>query len=171
MDGTDFRIPNKKPFWTGWYSHKFKGPGLRYEVALAIHSNDIVWINGPFPPGRYPDIKIFRNGLKQKLIDAGERCEADAGYRGEPLTVELPDEGYFHAGEAQKLLKQRIRSRHETVNARFKKFGCLNQRFRHKLEYHRICFNAVVVLTQIGLQYGNDILFQIEDYTTEILQH
>ena len=24
-DGTDFRIPEPTPFWSGWYSHKFNG--------------------------------------------------------------------------------------------------------------------------------------------------
>ena len=26
VDGTDFEIYQLSPFWTGWYSHKFKGP-------------------------------------------------------------------------------------------------------------------------------------------------
>ena len=65
-----------------FYSHKFKGPGLRYEVALSIQTGDIVWINGPFPAGAWPDINIFRHGLKWMLKEAGERCEADKGYRG-----------------------------------------------------------------------------------------
>jgi len=59
VDGTDFRIFNWKPFWSGWFSHKFKGPGVRYEVGLCIRTGDIVWINGPFPCGQYPDITIF----------------------------------------------------------------------------------------------------------------
>lgn len=158
-----------KPFWTGWYSHKFKGPGLRYEVGVAIQSDNIVWINGPYPPGRYPDIKIFRDGLKQLLMAEGERCEADDGYRGEPLTVELPGEGCFYGGAAQNQLKKRVRSRHETVNGRFKCFQCLNQKFRHKLSHHRFCFNSIVVLTQLGFDHGNDHLMQIEIYATETL--
>jgi hypothetical protein len=32
-----------------------------------------VWINGPFLPGIYNDIKIFRSALKQKLEKAGEK--------------------------------------------------------------------------------------------------
>lgn len=36
VDGTDFRIEEPKPFSSGWYSHKFNGPGVRYEVGLAI---------------------------------------------------------------------------------------------------------------------------------------
>lgn len=163
------------PFWKGWYSHKFKGPGLRYEVAVSILSDDIVWTNGPFPAGKFADITIFRRGLKQMLEAAGERCEADAGYKGEPLTIELPDEGIFFGvqddqlqqGELQRKLKDRIRSRHESVNGRLKCFGCLEQRFRHKLCYHRFCFNAVVAIVQIGMQYGGEVLMEIDEYKTQ----
>ena len=45
-----------------------------------------MWINGPFPCGQYPDIKIFRQDLKFELED-GEMVEADLGYRGEPQYV------------------------------------------------------------------------------------
>jgi hypothetical protein len=36
VDGTDFRINEPTDFSTKWFSHKFKGPGLRYEVAISI---------------------------------------------------------------------------------------------------------------------------------------
>ena len=56
VDGTDCPIEKKG---RRWYSHKFKKPGVRYEVGVAIKSGDIVWINGPYPCGAYADIKIF----------------------------------------------------------------------------------------------------------------
>lgn len=39
LDGIDFRILTltKK-----WFSHKFKGTGMRYELGIAIDSRDIV---------------------------------------------------------------------------------------------------------------------------------
>ena len=36
VDGTDFRIQDPVPFSEKWYSYKFKGPGLRYEVGLSV---------------------------------------------------------------------------------------------------------------------------------------
>ena len=30
------------------YSHKYHGPGVAYEIGLAIFENRLVWINGPF---------------------------------------------------------------------------------------------------------------------------
>ena len=29
VDGTDCKVPNYKPFWKGWYSHKFNHSGVR----------------------------------------------------------------------------------------------------------------------------------------------
>eukprot|EP00171_Calliarthron_tuberculosum_P023094 IDg23094t1 len=36
VDGTDCQIAEPRPFNRGWYSHKFKGPGVRYEVGIVI---------------------------------------------------------------------------------------------------------------------------------------
>ena len=98
VDGADFRIPNLTLFSKQWYSHKFNGPGLRYEVGLCIISGDIVWIHGPFPAGAWPDISIFRHAMKHHL-EEGERVEADKGYVGEflqyektPIPFENPEE-------------------------------------------------------------------------------
>ncbi len=34
VDGSDFRIHEKRLFGLKWFSHKFKGPGLNYEVGI-----------------------------------------------------------------------------------------------------------------------------------------
>jgi len=65
VDGTDFRCRGRK-LLSGkpdkhYYTPKFKGPGYRYEVALCIRTSDIVWIAGPYLPGVYNDLMIFRN--------------------------------------------------------------------------------------------------------------
>ena len=41
-----------------------------------------MWIHGPFPPGDWNDLTIFRDGLKH-LLQNGERVEADDGYKAE----------------------------------------------------------------------------------------
>jgi hypothetical protein len=60
VDGTDCPTQEPTPFSPVNYSYKFNGPGLRYEVALCILTGDIVWVNGPFEPGKYSDLAIFR---------------------------------------------------------------------------------------------------------------
>ena len=84
MDCTDFRCREPWPFIkeisTIWFSHKFKGPGLRYEIAISISTGNIVWANRPFPCG-VPDLKIFRQNLRRQLTP-GEKVVADQGYNG-----------------------------------------------------------------------------------------
>ena len=80
VDGTEFRIAEHGLVFS---SHKFKMKlGLRYEGAICILTGDIVWLNGPFPRGRWNDIKIFQNSLMSHL-SVRERVEADDGYIGE----------------------------------------------------------------------------------------
>jgi len=154
VDATDFRIYEWKPFWTGWFSHKTKGPGLRWEIALNIRTGDIVWINGPFPCGQYPDIKNFRQDLKFELED-GEMVEADLGYRGEPQYVKTPQPGND--------VQARVRSWHETVNKRFKQWNCLSRVFQHQVERHQVVFGAVAIITQLALENGEP-LFDVHEY-------
>jgi hypothetical protein len=148
VDGTDFRLQQQHPV-KEFYSYKFKGSAYRYEVALCIRTGDIVWINGPFKPGLFNDLMIFRKGLKLKLSTAGEKVQADGGYPGERATVIIPNER--DTNQLRKLKKQ-VRARQEHVNRRFKQFECLQQRFRHPLYKHKSCFWAVVVLTQLAIE-------------------
>lgn len=83
-----------------------------------------------------------------------ERVEADKGYRGEYLKVDLPHEGLpKKRPRLQRYAKTRIRARHETVNHRFKQFKCLHSIWRHHRDKHQKTFHAVAILVQLGLQY------------------
>ena len=54
VDGVHCRIyePRKNPS-TKWYSHKCNGASLTYELAVALHSNRLVWIRGPSPASQH----------------------------------------------------------------------------------------------------------------------
>ena len=153
IDGTDFRIQNVKPFWRGWYSHKFHGPGIRYEVAICIQTGDIVWINGPFACGVFPDITIFRSGLIHELR-RGEKVEADDGYRGEGDFISTPDD---YENEEQHHEKDLARARHETGNGRFAVWNCLKYVFRHDVRKHSEIFRAVATITQLSIENGEPL--------------
>jgi hypothetical protein len=101
-----------------WRSHKFNGPGLRYEVALCIRTGHIVWVNGGLPCGEWPDLRLARNAFIDRL-QPGERALVDQGYR---------DQLYFEFANDD-LRRQKILARHETVNSRIKMFCCMSQRF------------------------------------------
>ena len=155
VDGTDFRIAEHgRPF----YSHKFKKSGLRYEVALCILTGDIVWINGPYECGKWPDIEIFRNSLVSQLAP-NERVEADDGYIGEhPQHVKCP-KGIANPFETE-YMQQRARNRQETVNNCFKFWGALKQVWRNPIVLHGDAFRAIAIVTQVAINSG-ERLFEV----------
>ena len=57
-------------------------------------------------------------------------------------------------------MTQRVRSRHETVNKRFKQWGILRQVFCHDLANHRNVFAAICVVTQLAIENGEP-LFEV----------
>ena len=82
VDGTDFRIEEPRSFEIKWYSHQFKGPGLRDKIVLYIISKHIYWVSRGFPCWSYPDLKIFRSGLKNELLK-NKRVLANGRYTQE----------------------------------------------------------------------------------------
>ena len=151
-DGTDFRVAEQgRPF----YSFKFKKSGLRYEVCLCILTGHIVWINGPYECGLWPDISIFRNSLLS-CLGPNERVEADDDYIGEaPTYVKYPKS--FTNPVETKWMQTRIRSRQETVNKRFKNWGILKQVFRGEIPKHGDAFRAIAVMTQLAIIDGEPL--------------
>jgi hypothetical protein len=163
----DCSVPEPRPFSTDNFSHKFNGPGIRYEVALSIYSAEIISINGPFQPGVHNDLEIFRMGLKQKLDEHNHRALADNGYCAEDPGTCVTKNG-FRIGrdreEVEKFIKMmnRILARHENINARLKVFKCLTSSYRHPYDKHAFLFTAVAVLVQINISTDSP-LFDIDD--------
>ena len=165
VDGTDCPIPYQQTVPEAWYTKKFNGHGLRYEIGVCIITGYIVWLMGPFPCGDWPDIVCFRYALKQ-MLDASERVEADDGYIGEdPGSVKVPG-SVIHDQDPQMLrVRGRVRRRHEGVNKLIKQFKVVGKAtvFRHSLEFHADCFTACTVLTQLQIENGHP-LYDIGNY-------
>lgn len=147
IDGTDFRIFEQSPFDKKWCSHKFNGPGVRYEVGICIQTGWIVWINGPYPCGEWTDLKIARDGVIY-MLDPGEKFLADGIYSPLHGWSETPS---GHNNLDQKM-KADARARHETINGMFKQFGVLERCFRHRVSLHGKVFLAVANLVQATIQ-------------------
>ena len=76
LDGTDFHIQEHTPFDPKWFSHKFKGPGVWYEVGICLQTWWIAWWNGAFHCG-----SLGWQWLIDELDDkVGEVVLADGGY-------------------------------------------------------------------------------------------
>jgi hypothetical protein len=148
-----------------WYSHKHNGPGLTYELAIAIRSNNLVWINGPYKASTH-DINMFRGGTKGQTanqdcllyrIPAGKKAIGDKGYRGEPTKVSITRE---LDRKDVKHWKGRVKARHETFNKRIKDFSILSQEFRSDISKHKLVFNSVCILAQYDIENGHP-LFEV----------
>ena len=148
VDGTDFRICEATPFDRKWYSHKFKGPGLRYEIALSIERGNIVWAYGLFECCAFSDLKIYRSRLKQCLMD-GEKVVADQGHPNDTCSGNEVTDGTADFAF--------LRARHEATNKRLKQFNVLSSRFRHNLFLHQFCYFAVLDMVQISIEHGEEV--------------
>jgi hypothetical protein len=162
VDGVHCRIQEvRKDPGAKWFSHKFNGPGLTYELGIAIRSNQLVWINGPFPASQH-DITTFRNendpgnGLKSKIPDR-QRAVGDSGYKGEPGKIAITRPG---DPANVKKFKARVKSRHETFNARLKSFNVLAVTFRHDFADHKRAFESVCICVQYDIENGHG-LFEV----------
>jgi len=160
VDGTDFRINEPTPFSSSWFSHKFNGPAVRYEVAICIQTGWIVHVNGPFAAGRWSDINIARHLLCYLLGPGDEMAVADGGYQDGYEFFETP------TGEhnADQKMKSDARARHECVNGMFKTWKILKARYIGPLERHGDVFKCIANLTQLDLETYPERIWQLEYY-------
>jgi hypothetical protein len=146
VDGTDFQINEPFPFNSKWYSKKFNGPGLRYEIALALYSDQVVWFSGPHPCGEYSDLKTYQScGLRALLIASNERAIADGTYMDGSVS------GKEKGSKQWKKAKSRMRARQESLNKRLKVFKMMREKFVFGREKHQMVFQAALFLVQLSL--------------------
>jgi hypothetical protein len=116
-------------------------------------------VNGPYEPGIWNDLSIFKNALLSELDD-GERVEADDGYRGaSPKWVKCP--ASIGSRVEMETAAAYVRRRHETINKRFKQWGILKQVYRGDITKHGQAFRFVAIVTQLAIENGEP-LFQVD---------
>jgi hypothetical protein len=133
---------------------------MKYEVAIAIYSNNICWSNGPFFASAN-ESRIFREGLGLEL-PGNEPVEVDAGPGGDPRLMK-PLAGRSTVARKQ---KSKYRGRQETVFSRMKQFNVLDTHFHHTctdeglyMLKHQRCFDCILVVTQLKFMIGGDRFF------------
>ena len=140
------------------YSFKLNGAGFRYECGIDLFYSNVLWVNGPFLPGKYNDNQIFADfGLKERLSSCGKKALADKIYNGHPNECST-----FNAVDNSviRTFKARTQMRHEQFNGMVKEFGCCKKPFRHKpdkMQKHKWCFEAVTVICQYRLEHGEPL--------------
>lgn len=171
VDGIDCRCWEKRnhptmPFDKKAHSHKFSHAAYKYEIAVAVYSDHIVWVNGPFKGGKH-DLTIFRQGkdgegsLLDKIPD-GKMGMADRGYKT-GIDAEILKIAFKRNDDpiALKRHKGRGTCRQETINARIKSFKCISDTFSHTEQQHEWAFKAVCVIVQYHLDMGVAVLYDM----------
>ena len=156
-----------------WWSHKFNGPAVSFEVVTDPLEGKIRWINGPEPASTH-DLTFLRGGKKgqQKKwkksalyfhIPKTVRLVGDSAYQGQQDKVTTTKDAHK---PATKKLFARMKSMQETCFKRFKDFKVLRDSFRHgkntndKLAKIKMSFEAVAVLLQYDFENGSR-LFEV----------
>lgn len=137
------------------YSEKLKGPGLGYQIASSMHTSDIVFVDGPYLPGEHNDIEMFRRSGLAKMLNKGERINADQGYVGEDPEFFVTPEGMGPGRKSKAFVKQKKRNdgRTETFNTNWTSFNIMTAKpFRHSIEKHALAFYAIAALTQVAIE-------------------
>ena len=150
IDGIDLGINEPTPFDPLWYSHKFNGPAIRYEIGVSIQTGWLVWVYGPFPAGDFPDLEIFRLGLRD-LLAPNERVECDLGYGGDSKTRTPND---FDDNHSWRYQKGKARARHEAINGKFKQFRILSSVFIGDKNKHFFIMHAIAAIIQSEILEG-----------------
>ncbi len=124
---------------------------------MDILAGKLVWIQGPYPAGKWPDIKIFTSCLAN-FLEPGERVEADDSYRGHADKVKCPKNDVNPAENLK--MQGHVRASHETLNGRLKNWGIFSQVFRHNIRRHGEVFCACTTITQLTIDDGEP-LFEV----------
>jgi hypothetical protein len=117
-----------------------------------------VWIQGPYPMGKYTDIKIF-NKVLHHVLDLGEQDKANEGYVGHPDKIKCPQ----NVGNSVErwAMQGRVRVCHETLKGWLKIWGILSQVYRYNIIWHGDVFRACVGVRQLTIKNGEP-LFEVE---------
>jgi hypothetical protein len=120
IDATDFWIPRQGDAKRGnaFASHKYAEKlALRYGLGVDILVGNLVWIQRPYPAGKYNNINIF-NSVLCHYLEPSKHVEADNGYVGHTDKIKCPDN--ICNPEENLTMQAHVRSWHETLNKRLK---------------------------------------------------
>ena len=88
-------------------------------------------------------------------LEAGEKVEADLGYKGENFHINEDNIFLSESGQQQKYL---VRARHKTVNKRLNQWNSLHRVFWQNLRKHGPVFWAVASISQLAIENGEPLV-------------
>ena len=146
------------------YSSKKYGKkaALAYEIAISLWTKKIVHTNGPHPAGAKGDYVIYISKLRD-MIPAGKKAIADRIYSPESAPEQTIAARNRLDPPDVKEFKRRARGRHEGLNRFVRWFLCMKVVWRHKYNKHVIFFDAVIVVIQYTLDFGDELFDILPD--------
>ena len=102
------------------------------------------------------DLQIAQHGLHE-ILDVDEYYIADGGYKLLGIVLN-PDTAFT---QAENDYMQICRTRHETINTRFKKFAIIDNTFDRAVEKHGLFTHAVANIVQVGIMFGEMAPFAV----------
>eukprot|EP00536_Pseudo-nitzschia_multiseries_P013482 jgi/Psemu1/35290/gm1.35290_g len=110
-----------------YYSHKFNKAGINYKLGIALSSNKLIWMNGPFKAGQNDVIIFVEKGLEQWCLrNLCTKFIGDGGYCRHNDTASTPN---VHDGYRVKRFKARALKQNEGFNGMTKVLRILGGRF------------------------------------------
>lgn len=110
-------------------------PTGKNEPAVVIKSQNVVWVNGPFPAGSYTDLMTFWSSLKS-MLGQSERFIANRKYNEE-------EDLMLWKTHPNKVLHDVLCARHEPFNGRTKNSKILISSYRHEWDKPCSVFQAI----------------------------
>ncbi len=108
---------------------------LSYELGVSILGLNLVWIQGPYPTGKYTNIKIINMVLCHcHCHDPDKRVDADEGYAGHPNEIKCPNNVMTYKNKWG--VQAWVWAYHQMLNGCLKTWGILCQVYRHDILRH-----------------------------------
>ena len=129
---------------------KHKKSGLKYEVAIHMKRDEIVWVRGGIA-GAVHDITIAKESLVKNLM-IGEAPLADRGYQTASGNFVTPVKNARTLEDIHyNTMLEKRRWRIEAVNKRLKIFRIIKESFRSDIEKHAKIFIVICHITNIKM--------------------
>ncbi len=130
---------------------------MRYEVGVCINTGWIVWMNGPYPCGDWPDLSIAKAFLHH-VLSPGEMYVANGTYRAAQALQ--PSQGLTQVEDDYMAV---CRACHETVSRKFKMFQSIQNTFKREVTKHGLFTHAIANVIQLGIMCEEVCVFDVHD--------
>lgn len=137
------------------YTKKHNHGGLKYQIALCVHSNQCVHFYGPKKAGQHDQTLLRESGVLDRL-KPGKLAIVDRGYIANQHRDKLAWPNTYDEKDVENY-KSRARARHESFNGRMGFFKIMTDVFDYDKKKHKYAFGAVCTTVQYQMNNGSPL--------------